>query len=85
MGADFVSVCVVVTSPMRLHGKTIARGEVLRLAPADAAACVASGRARLQNAGDRAVCDDALRTEQARVMALCGRLPADPLRWRMGG
>lgn len=81
MAADFVGVCVVVTRPMMMHGKAHAAGEVLRLAPADAAAAVGSGRARLQNPGDRAVCDDALRTEQARVMASCGRPPAELLRF----
>lgn len=85
MGADFVGVCVIVTSPMMMHGKSIPAGDVLRLTPAEAAAAVASGRAKLKDPADRARCDAALETENRRVMAACGRAPAEPLRWQFGG
>lgn len=86
MAADFVStVAIVVTSSLRMHGKSIARGEVLHLSPADAAAAVGSGRARLKDPTDRAKCDAALVSERNRVLAACGRAPQEPLRFKFGG
>jgi hypothetical protein len=82
MGADFVStVAVVVTSPMRLHNRSHSRGDVLHLSPAEAAAAVGSGRAKLKDPADRAKCDDALRTERDRTLAACGRVPQELLRF----
>jgi hypothetical protein len=81
MGADFVSIPVVVTRGLWLAGKQHAIGEVLRLTPGEAAAAVASGRARLEDPADRARCDAALKSENDRVFALCGRVPQDLLRF----
>ena len=80
---DLSSVAVVVVSPLRLHGKAYSRGDVLHLAPAEAAACVGSGRGKLKDPADRRRCDEALRSERDRVLALCGRGPPEPLRFRV--
>ncbi len=85
MSADFVGVAVIVLRPMMLHNKRHEVGEVLHLVPADAAAAVGSGRAKLKDPTDRARCDAALDTENRRVMAACGRVPAEPMRWQFGG
>ncbi len=64
-----MSIDVLVTRLMLLHGKPHAAGEVLHLPPAEAADAVASGRARLQNPDDRGAVDAAIRAERDRLLA----------------
>ena len=59
---------VICTRPMMMHGQRIETGTVLALDPHEAAAAVASGRANLQDPADR-------------VLASCGRIPGELLRF----
>jgi hypothetical protein len=80
MGSDFVNIPVVITASLRLAGRTIERGSVVKLDPASAAAVVAAGRGRLENPDDRAVIDDYWKRENDRVLAACGRVPRERMR-----
>ena len=86
MGADFVlGIPVIITASLRLAGRTIERGTTIKLDAGSAAAIVAAGRGKLKDPADKAAIDAYWKSENDRTMALCGRPPADPLRWRMGG
>ena len=72
---------VVCTRPLMMHGQRIDVGTVLSLAPQDAAAAVASGRATLQDQADRAAVNAAIVAERDRAIASCGRIPHELLRF----
>lgn len=77
-----MTIAVIVTASLRLAGRTIEKGSVVKLDPASAAAIVASGRGQLQDPADRAVIDEHWQRENDRVLAACGRLPQAPMRMR---
>jgi hypothetical protein len=74
-------ITVIVVRHMWHAGRQHSPGDELRVLPAEAAAAVGSGRAKLQNPEDRAAVDAALRSERDRTLARCGRIPGEPLRF----
>ena len=80
-GADTVEFTVIVIAGLRLAGRNIEKGAVVKLAAADAAAVVASGRGKLQDPAARGALDAHIIAERDRVLASCGRVPGDPLRF----
>ena len=75
-------ITVIVVRHMWHAGRQHSPGDELRVLPAEAAAAVGSGRAKLQDPADRATCDAALKTAQDKLLASCGRGPSQPLRFR---
>jgi hypothetical protein len=62
------TITINVTAPLRLHGRHYDRGEVLHLSAAEAAECVASGRAQLQDPADAERVQKAIGEDRDRML-----------------